>query len=353
MNTRRLPVYLVIDCSESMVGPAFDAVQNGIQTLINEIYSDPVALETAALSVITFSANAKVAVPLTEIPQFQKPKLVLGSGTSLGLALDLVSQRLKAEVRIQTKDVKGDWKPIVFILTDGNPTDTWFNSADRFKAEITGKKANVIAVACGPAVLISNLRRITDITLAFKDPTEVSFTHFFKWVSQSVQTTSHRFSENSGAGVSLPELPACMEMVTEDLHVDYSQNVFIMGRCSRTKGLYIMKYERIPKEILEEVRRKGVPLPPNKELYGGVESYPIADFDFASDGKLPALSVSSDSLVIAPSCPYCSNSRWAYDADCGNIFCIGEQGRYTCPWCGGTDDYCMTDESFEVQRRMG
>ena len=37
MNTRRLPVYLVIDCSESMVGPAFHAVQNGIQTLVNEI----------------------------------------------------------------------------------------------------------------------------------------------------------------------------------------------------------------------------------------------------------------------------------------------------------------------------
>jgi uncharacterized protein YegL len=353
MDTRRLPVYLVIDCSESMVGPAFDAVQNGIQTLINEIYSDPVALETAALSVITFSANAKVAVPLTEITQFQKPKLVLGSGTSLGLALDLVSQRLKTEVRVQTKDVKGDWKPIVFILTDGNPTDTWFKSADRFKSEITGKKANVIAVACGPDVLISNLRRITDITLAFKDPTEISFTHFFKWVSQSVQTTSHRFSENPGAGVSLPELPDCMEMATQDLHVDYTPNVFIMSRCCRTKGLYIMKYEKIPKKILDEVRRKGVPLPPNKELYGGVESYPIADFDFASDGKLPELSVSSDSLVIPPSCPYCSNKQWAFDSNCGNIFCIGEQGRYTCPWCGEADNYAMTDESFDVKRRMG
>lgn len=353
MNSRRLPVYLVIDCSESMVGPAFDAVQNGIQTLIDEIYSDPVALETAASSVITFSANAKVAVPLTEITQFQKPKLVLGSGTSLGLALDLVSQRLKTEVRVQTKDVKGDWKPIVFILTDGNPTDTWFKSADRFKAEITGKKANVIAVACGPDVLISNLRRITDITLAFRDPTEISFTHFFKWVSQSVQTTSHRFSGDPGAGVSLPELPDCMEIATQNLHADYTPNVFIMGRCCLTEGLYIMKYERNLEKILQESRRKAVPLPPKKELYGGVASYPIADFDFASDGKLPELSVSSDSLVVAPPCPYCLNKMWAFDTNCGNIFCIGEEGRYTCPWCGGIDDYAMTDESFDVARRIG
>jgi uncharacterized protein YegL len=353
MNIRRLPVYLVIDCSESMVGPAFDAVQNGIQTLINEIYSDPVALETVALSVITFSANAKVAVPLTDITQFQKPKLVLGSGTSLGLALDLLTLRMKSEVRIQSKEVKGDWKPIVFILTDGNPTDTWFNAADRFKSEISGKKANVIAVACGPEVRISNLRRITDITLAFKNPTEVSFTHFFKWVSQSVQTTSNRFQKNPDAGVSLPDIPDCMEMVTEDFHVDYGKSVFIMGRCSRTKGLYIVKYEKIPQEIIDELIRRGVPLPPSKELYGGSDSYPISEFDFASDGKTPILSVASDSLVIPPPCPYCSNKRWAFDVYCGHIFCIGVQGTYTCPWCGKTDDYSISDESFDVQHRMG
>jgi len=353
MNTRRLPVYLVIDCSESMVGPAFDAVQNGIQTLINEIYSDPVALETVAVSVITFSANAKVAVPLTDITEFQKPKLVLGSGTSLGLALDLLSSRLQKEVKIQTKEIKGDWKPIVFILTDGNPTDTWFNAADRFKSEVTGKKANVIGSRLGPEVRISNLRRITDVTLAFKDPTEISFTHFFKWVSQSVQTTSNRFNKNPDAGVLLPDLPDCMEMVTEDLHVDYGKCVFIMGRCNRTKGLYIMKYDKIPQEIIDDVRRRGVTLPPINDLYAGSYSYPLSEFDFAADGKIPILSVASDALVIPPACPYCSNKRWAFDADCGNIFCIGEPGTYTCPWCQGTDNYGITDESFEVQHRMG
>jgi hypothetical protein len=80
---------------------------------------------------------------------------------------------------------------------------------------------------------------------------------------------------------------------------------------------------------------------------------PIIDFDFASDQMIPTLSVASDSLVIPPPCPYCSNKRWAFDNDCGNIFCIGDEGRYTCPWCGGSDDYAMTDESFDVQRRMG
>jgi len=353
MNIRRLPVYLVIDCSESMVGPAFDAVQNGIQTLVNEIYSDPIALETVAISVIAFSANAKVAVPLTDVTQFQKPKLILGSGTSLGLALDLLTKRMELEVKYQTKEIKGDWKPIVFILTDGNPTDTWFKAADRFKAEVSGKKANVIAVACGPEVQISNLQRITSTTMAFKTPGEVSFSAFFKWVSQSVQTTSNRFNKNPEANVSLPGLPDCMEMVSEDLHVDFGQSIFIMGRCSGTKGLYIMKYEQIPENVLDELRAKGIQLPPVRELYAGVSSYPISEFDFASDGKVPALSVSSDSLVMAPACPYCSNKHWAFDESCGNIFCLSGDGNYSCPWCGVTSSYGLTNESFDVQRRMG
>lgn len=81
MNTKGLSVYLVNDCSELMAVPAFDSEQNEIQPIINEIYSDPIAQETAALSLITFRANHKVAVPLPEVPNFRKPMLILGTGT--------------------------------------------------------------------------------------------------------------------------------------------------------------------------------------------------------------------------------------------------------------------------------
>lgn len=353
MNTRRLPVYLVIDCSESMVGPAFEAVQNGIQTLVNEIYSNPIALETVALSVITFSANAKVVIPLTEITQFHTPKLVLGSGTSLGLALDLLTQRLKMEVRLQTAEVKGDWKPLVFLLTDGNPTDSWLHAADRFKAEISGKMANVIAVACGPDVQISNLRRITDATLAFKDSTEMSFTRFFEWVSQSVKTTSNRFGGNPVAGVSLPNIPDCMEMVSEDRHVACGGSIFLMARCGRTKGLYIMKYEKIPSEVLAGMRQQGAPPPSGNETFSGVASYKISEFDFSADGKMPPLRVSTQDLWGPPPCPYCSNNLWAFDDKCGNIFCMANLGTNTCPWCGVTGEYMIPESAFDVQRRLG
>jgi len=86
---RRLPVYLLIDCSESMAGPAFDAVREGIDLLLAELRGDPNAVESVWLSVIRSGGRARVLAPLTELTELQAPKLVLGSGTSLGVALTL------------------------------------------------------------------------------------------------------------------------------------------------------------------------------------------------------------------------------------------------------------------------
>ena len=50
---RRLPIYLLIDTSGSMMGEPIEAVKQGIRTLITELKGDPQAVETAYLSVIT------------------------------------------------------------------------------------------------------------------------------------------------------------------------------------------------------------------------------------------------------------------------------------------------------------
>jgi len=40
---------------------------------------------------------------------------------------------LDKEVRKSTKEQKGDWKPLVFLMTDGMPTDSWEIVADEIK----------------------------------------------------------------------------------------------------------------------------------------------------------------------------------------------------------------------------
>ncbi len=70
---RRLPVYLVPDTSGSMTGGPIESLKNGVQVLSFPPYADPYALETAYLSVITFSTSAQQLVPLTELSTFQMP----------------------------------------------------------------------------------------------------------------------------------------------------------------------------------------------------------------------------------------------------------------------------------------
>lgn len=68
---RRLPVYLLLDCSGSMFGEPIEAVKNGVQVLVSTLRQDPYALETAYLSIITFDSDARQTTPLTELAAFQ------------------------------------------------------------------------------------------------------------------------------------------------------------------------------------------------------------------------------------------------------------------------------------------
>ena len=130
---RRLPVYLLLDTSGSMYGEPIEAVKNGVQTLISTLRSDPYALETAYISIITFNTTAQQVSPLTELAAFQQPGIDAGGCTALGGALELLSQKIDSEVTKTTAEVKGDWRPLVFIMTDGEPTDSIIKGLEEFK----------------------------------------------------------------------------------------------------------------------------------------------------------------------------------------------------------------------------
>ena len=73
-----------------MEGEAIQSVAQGMQLLLDDLQSDPMALETAWLSVITFDSDARQIKPLTELGDFQAPNLRTNGMTSLGAALKLL-----------------------------------------------------------------------------------------------------------------------------------------------------------------------------------------------------------------------------------------------------------------------
>ena len=104
---RRLPVYLVIDISESMAGDNLRHMQEGISRLINVLRADPYALETVYLSVIAFAGVARTLAPLVELYAFYPPRLPVGSGTSIGAALEHVMDEISANVVMSSPTQNG------------------------------------------------------------------------------------------------------------------------------------------------------------------------------------------------------------------------------------------------------
>jgi len=202
--TRRLPVYLVLDCSGSMTGAPIEAVRQGMKTLLGELKSDPQALETVYLSVITFDSSARQVVPLTELMLVKEPDFQATGTTALGAALRLLSDSIDKEVRQTTETQKGDWKPLIFLMTDGAPTDKWEDAADALK---TKKPGNFIACAAGSGADEATLKRITNVVVKLNDLQPDALKQFFQWVSASVATTSTGVANRGEAPINLPPPP--------------------------------------------------------------------------------------------------------------------------------------------------
>ena len=201
---RRLPVYLLLDTSGSMSGEPIEAVKNGVQILVSTLRQDPYALETAFLSVITFDNEARQLVPLTELATFQAPVISATGTTALGGALALLGERIDAEVAKTTAEVKGDWKPLVFIMTDGTPTDDWARGVARLRQARTGM---IIACAAGPHADTAVLKQITDVVVTLDTADASTIKAFFKWVSASVSTGSQKVDQGHKEVLGLSDLP--------------------------------------------------------------------------------------------------------------------------------------------------
>lgn len=201
---RRLPVYLLLDTSGSMTGEPIEAVKNGVQVLVSTLRQDPYALETAYLSVITFDSAAKQIVPLTELSMFQMPNIQASGTTVLGSALSTLAKVVEKEIVKTTPEQKGDWKPLVFLMTDGEPTDDWKKGLDEFKKQKFGM---VVACAAGQKANTQKLKEITDVVVQLDTADSATIRAFFKWVSASISFGSQKI-ESSGQEVSgMSELP--------------------------------------------------------------------------------------------------------------------------------------------------
>ena len=198
---RRLPVYLLIDVSGSMQGAPIEAVRRGLEQFKLDVQSDTFAMETVSLGIITFGGRAEfITKGLIPFDQFVPPQIGASGQTPLGQALWLLIESLDKDLRRPVRGgAKGDWRPLVFILTDGEPTDEWKEAKTKIQQRENAKICKVITIGCGPYINQQNLREIAIGDTFNMDNDDASFRKFFEWVSSVVKSDVKSCSQTGRA----------------------------------------------------------------------------------------------------------------------------------------------------------
>jgi len=195
-----------------MKGEPIEAVNVGLRSMMSALRQDPHALESVHISIITFDREANVVVPLTPLDELALPEIVAppSAPTFMGLGLEVFARQVRAEVRRTSSDQKGDWMPLLFIMTDGSPTDIQAYEEQVAVVKTLGL-GNIIGCAAGPKAKKEYLLQLTSNVVSLDTMDSASFSSFFKWVSAAVSSGNR--SMGSTVEVTLPPPPPEIQIV--------------------------------------------------------------------------------------------------------------------------------------------
>ncbi len=200
---QRCPCVLLLDTSGSMQGDAIDQLNKGLATFARELAGDSLAAKRVDIAVLTFGQKVDTVCQFGAVETFQPPLLAAGGGTPMGEAVERGLDLLEARKSQYRENGIAYYRPWVFLITDGAPTDKWQRAARRIADAEHRKQVAFYAVGVEGANMdmLGELSVRTALRLH-----GLAFAELFRWLSSSLGSVS-RSSPGQAIALANPAAP--------------------------------------------------------------------------------------------------------------------------------------------------
>lgn len=203
---------LLLDTSGSMYGDAIDSLNRAINDFKEQTSMDELAQKRVDIAIIEFNDTARVVQDFTPLSQMQLVTLSASGCTAMGAGINLAIDKVKERNRFYNSMGTPCFKPWIFMITDGAPTDDIESARQRIiDEESKGTHGKLKFWAVGvPGYSKETLTSLTKRCIALN---EANFNGIFNWLSESMVTISvSRVDENP----QLSNLPSDAQVIPTD-----------------------------------------------------------------------------------------------------------------------------------------
>ena len=193
----RCPCLLLLDVSGSMMGRPIDELNTGIATFKDALVADSLAAKRVEVGIITFGGQVNVVQEFETVSSFFPQTLSATSDTPMGAAIKKGLEILRQRKDTYRANGISFYRPWIFLITDGAPTDTWQDAAALVSEGEQSKSFAFFAVG------VENANMDILKQLSVREPLKLQglrFQDLFVWLSNSMKSVS---SSNIGDEVPL------------------------------------------------------------------------------------------------------------------------------------------------------